>query len=92
MQGEPPIEASTPIGAVILSYASHDAEAAQKISEGLRAAGIEYRGLPRPERAPRRGRLMTRGSTSPHRDTEWIDVARPMIRAAIVRPLLRRCR
>jgi TolB-like protein/Flp pilus assembly protein TadD len=32
---------STPTGAVFLSYASQDAEAAQKICEALRAAGIE---------------------------------------------------
>jgi hypothetical protein len=41
MQGEPPIEASTPIGAVFLSYASQDAEAARRICEALRAGGIE---------------------------------------------------
>src|SRR5215813_8309158 len=34
-------QASTPTGAVFLSYASQDAEAAQKICEALRAAGIE---------------------------------------------------
>jgi TolB-like protein/Tfp pilus assembly protein PilF len=33
--------ASTPTGAVFLSYASQDAEAAQRICEALRAAGIE---------------------------------------------------
>jgi hypothetical protein len=33
--------ASTPTGAVFLSYASQDAEAAQKICEALRAAGID---------------------------------------------------
>jgi TolB-like protein len=33
--------ASAPMGAVFLSYASQDAEAAQKICEALRAAGIE---------------------------------------------------
>jgi len=33
--------AITPTGAVFLSYASQDAEAAQKICEALRAAGIE---------------------------------------------------
>ena len=33
--------ASTPTGAVFLSYASQDAEAAQKICEALRAGGIE---------------------------------------------------
>jgi hypothetical protein len=36
-----PKPASTPTGAVFLSYASQDAEAAQKICEALRAAGIE---------------------------------------------------
>ena len=41
MQGQPPIEGSTPTGAVFLSYASQDAEAARKICEALRAAGIE---------------------------------------------------
>src|SRR5215813_8585031 len=34
-------QASTPTGAVFLSYASQDTEAAQKIAEALRAAGIE---------------------------------------------------
>jgi TolB-like protein/tetratricopeptide (TPR) repeat protein len=34
-------QASTPTGAVFLSYASQDAEAAQKICEALRAAGVE---------------------------------------------------
>ncbi|MBV8146893.1 MAG: TIR domain-containing protein [Gammaproteobacteria bacterium] len=34
-------QASTPIGAVFLSYASQDAEAAQKICGALRAAGVE---------------------------------------------------
>lgn len=33
--------ASTPTGAVFLSYVSQDAEAAQKICGALRAAGIE---------------------------------------------------
>src|SRR6516165_6709426 len=33
--------ASTPTGAVFLSYASQDAEAAQRICEALRAAGVE---------------------------------------------------
>ena len=33
--------ASTPTGAVFLSYASQDTEAAQKICDALRAAGIE---------------------------------------------------
>ena len=41
MQGEPPTEASTPAGAVFLSYASQDAEAAKRICAALRAAGIE---------------------------------------------------
>lgn len=41
MQGEPPTEACTPTGAVFLSYASQDAQAAQRICEALRAAGIE---------------------------------------------------
>jgi TolB-like protein/Flp pilus assembly protein TadD len=41
MQGEPPTKASTPTGAVFLSYASQDAGAAQRICEALRAAGIE---------------------------------------------------
>src|SRR5215469_17996342 len=41
MEGESPKSASTLIGAVFLSYASQDAEAAQKICDALRAAGIE---------------------------------------------------
>jgi hypothetical protein len=41
MEGESPKSASTPTGAVFLSYASQDAEAAQKICDALRAAGIE---------------------------------------------------
>ena len=41
MQGEPPTTASTPTGAVFLSYASQDAEAARRICEALRAAGVE---------------------------------------------------
>jgi TolB-like protein/Flp pilus assembly protein TadD len=41
MQGNPPAKASAPTGAVFLSYASEDAGAAQRICEGLRAAGIE---------------------------------------------------
>jgi TolB-like protein/tetratricopeptide (TPR) repeat protein len=41
MQGEPPTKASTPTGAVFLSYASQDAGAAQRICEALRAGGIE---------------------------------------------------
>jgi TolB-like protein/Tfp pilus assembly protein PilF len=38
---ETPKPASAPTGAVFLSYASQDAEAAQKICDALRAAGIE---------------------------------------------------
>lgn len=41
MQGEPPNNASTPTGAVFLSYASQDARATQRICEALRVAGIE---------------------------------------------------
>jgi TolB-like protein/Flp pilus assembly protein TadD len=41
MGEESPKTASTPTGAVFLSYASQDAEAAQKICDALRAAGIE---------------------------------------------------
>jgi TolB-like protein/Tfp pilus assembly protein PilF len=41
MEGEPPTQASTPTVAVFLSYASQDAEAAQRICDALRAAGIE---------------------------------------------------
>src|SRR5207302_6235680 len=41
MVGESPKPTSTPSHAVFLSYASQDAEAAQKICEALRAAGIE---------------------------------------------------
>src|SRR5215471_12825297 len=41
MQGESPTQTSTPAGAVFLSYASQDAEAAKRICEALRAAGIE---------------------------------------------------
>jgi TolB-like protein len=41
MEGQPPELASTPTGAVFLSYASQDAEAAQKICDALSAAGIE---------------------------------------------------
>ena len=41
MEGESPIQANTPAGAVFLSYASQDAEAAQRICDALRAAGIE---------------------------------------------------
>jgi TolB-like protein/cytochrome c-type biogenesis protein CcmH/NrfG len=41
MGEESPKRASTPSGAVFLSYASQDAEAAQRICTALRAAGIE---------------------------------------------------
>jgi TolB-like protein/tetratricopeptide (TPR) repeat protein len=41
MEGEPPTQASAPAGAVFLSYASQDAEAAKRICEALSAAGIE---------------------------------------------------
>jgi TolB-like protein/Tfp pilus assembly protein PilF len=41
MEGESPTQASTPAGAVFLSYASQDAEAVKRICEALRAAGIE---------------------------------------------------
>jgi TolB-like protein len=41
MQGESPTEASTTAGAVFLSYASQDAEAASRICDALRAGGIE---------------------------------------------------
>jgi hypothetical protein len=41
MEGESPRSASTPTGAVFLSYASQDAEAARRICEALQAAGIE---------------------------------------------------
>ena len=41
MEGESPTQASTPVAAVFLSYASEDAEAAKRICEALRAAGIE---------------------------------------------------
>jgi TolB-like protein/tetratricopeptide (TPR) repeat protein len=41
MEGESPKLASTPTGAVFLSYASQDAEAAQRICETFRAAGME---------------------------------------------------
>src|SRR6516225_9367196 len=41
MVGESPKPASTPTGAVFLSYASQDQEAAQRICMALRAAGIE---------------------------------------------------
>jgi eukaryotic-like serine/threonine-protein kinase len=41
MQGDPPSRASTRAEAVFLSYASEDGEAAQRICDALRAAGIE---------------------------------------------------
>lgn len=41
MQGEPPSKASAPTGAVFLSYASQDAEAARRICDALRTVGIE---------------------------------------------------
>ena len=41
MGGEAPKPASTPMGAVFLSYASQDADAARRICYALRAAGIE---------------------------------------------------
>ena len=41
MAGGSPMQASTPAGAVFLSYASEDAEAARRICDALRASGIE---------------------------------------------------
>jgi TolB-like protein/Tfp pilus assembly protein PilF len=41
MEGESSIQASTPAGAVFLSYASQDAAAAQRICAALRSAGLE---------------------------------------------------
>jgi len=41
MDGESPEPASTPTGAVFLSYASQDADAAAQICQALRSAGIE---------------------------------------------------
>ena len=41
MGEESPTQASAPVGAVFLSYASQDAEAARRICDALRAAGIE---------------------------------------------------
>ena len=43
MGEQSPKPASTPTGAVFLSYASEDAEAAQRICATLRGAGIEVR-------------------------------------------------
>ena len=40
-EGAPSNEVTTPAGAVFLSYASQDADAARRIYDGLRAAGIE---------------------------------------------------
>src|SRR6202158_2916675 len=41
MPGELPTHAITPAGAVFLSYASQDTEAAKRICDALRAGGIE---------------------------------------------------
>jgi TolB-like protein/Tfp pilus assembly protein PilF len=41
MEGEAPTQASTLTGAVFLSYASQDAEAAQRICAAFRSAGVE---------------------------------------------------
>jgi TolB-like protein/Flp pilus assembly protein TadD len=41
MEGESAIRVTTPVGAVFLSYASQDAEAAARMCSALRAAGIE---------------------------------------------------
>jgi TIR domain len=41
MGEEPPKRASTPTGAVFLSYASQDAQAAQRVCAVLRSAGVE---------------------------------------------------
>ena len=41
MEGESPPQASKPVRAVFLSYASQDAEAAQRICAALRFAGVE---------------------------------------------------
>ena len=41
MGGETPNRVTAPAGAVFLSYASQDAEAARKICDALRTAGIE---------------------------------------------------
>jgi TIR domain-containing protein len=41
MEGESPTQASTPAGAVFLSYAAQDAEPAQRICAALRSAGVE---------------------------------------------------
>ena len=41
MEGKLPSEANTPVAAVFLSYASQDSDAAQRLCEALRSAGIE---------------------------------------------------
>ena len=41
MGGESPNQVTRPAGAVFVSYASQDAEAARRICDALRAAGIE---------------------------------------------------
>jgi TolB-like protein/tetratricopeptide (TPR) repeat protein len=41
MERESPTQSSPPVGAVFLSYASEDAEAAKRISDALAAAGVE---------------------------------------------------
>jgi TolB-like protein len=41
MEGESPTQAGKPAGAVFLSYASQDAEAAQRICAALRSGGVE---------------------------------------------------
>jgi TolB-like protein/Tfp pilus assembly protein PilF len=41
MGEEPPTQASAPVGTVFLSYASQDVEAARRICDALRAAGME---------------------------------------------------
>jgi hypothetical protein len=41
MPGEPPTQASGPTAAVFLSYASQVAQAAHRMCEAVRAAGIE---------------------------------------------------
>jgi adenylate cyclase len=41
MEGESPNRETAPAGAVFLSYASQDADAARRICDGLRASGVE---------------------------------------------------
>lgn len=41
VEGESPTQTRAPAGVVFLSYASQDAEAAKRICEALRAAGVE---------------------------------------------------